>query len=73
MIKTLTKVLIAAAFSCLVVMACDTPKNTKTDSPHAVEFTESDSNTRCVMTDGQEFCASYRMREPTQGWSFAGL
>jgi hypothetical protein len=73
MIKTLTKVLIAAASACLVVMACDTPKNAKINTPHAVEFVESDGNTRCVMTDGQQFCASYRMRQPVPGWSFAGL
>jgi len=66
MITIVTKMLIAAALLSLVIIACDMLKEAKMNGEHSVEFVESKSNMRCVLVDGQEFCASSRMREPIE-------
>ena len=62
MISTLLKFLIAAMLMSLAVIACDMPGSTKMNGAPS-EFAENKGNTRCVLRDGQEFCASSRMRE----------
>jgi hypothetical protein len=66
MISTLTKLLVAIVPLSLMVIACDMPKSAKMNSDRSVEFVENKGNMRCVSTDGQEFCASSRMREPIE-------
>jgi hypothetical protein len=66
MISTLTKLLIVAVLSSLVIMSCDMTESAKMNSEHSVEFAERNSNMRCGANDGQEFCGSSRMREPIQ-------
>jgi hypothetical protein len=72
MTTTLNKVLVAAAFTSLMVIACDRPQGVKTEGEQSAEIAEH-GNTRCALVDGQVFCASSRMREPIQTYSFAAL
>jgi hypothetical protein len=72
MTRTLNKVLIAAALFSLMVIACDKPQRTRIVGEQAIESAEH-GNTRCVLVDGQVFCASSRMREPIQSPSIATL
>ena len=63
MTTTLNNVLISAALSSLMVTACDRPQGTDMIGQRSLESAEH-SNTRCLLIDGQEVCASSRMREP---------
>ena len=72
MTTTLNKVLIAAALSSLMVIACDRPQGVKMAGEQSAEVTEH-GNTRCVLVDEQVFCVSSRMREPVHVDSFAVL
>jgi len=70
--RTLNNVLVAAVLSSLMVVACDSPQGTRMLGERPLESAEH-GNTRCMLIDGQVFCASSRMREPIHSPSIATL
>ena len=73
MTSTLIKSFIAAMLLSLAVVACDRPGSAKMDGEPSIEFAENRGNMRCVLRDGQEFCASSRMREAIERSPVAAL
>jgi hypothetical protein len=63
--KILTNLLVAAALSCSIVFAEDTPRATVDNSKHQVVFTLH-GKTSCVLVDDKIFCAPATMRAPTR-------